>query len=335
MKINFIERQDSADLFLNLLVWAVATILLTRFYLALTGNPQISFGQWHLTHVLWGGLFMLISIILMINFYGTGIKKISSIIGGIGWGWFIDEIGKYVTKDNDYWFQPAIIIIYISFIILFLVYRYFKKYQSKKDIRNSVIFDFNKIIDSPAFLDSNNPELFALSKNLKKIINNYQIDTIKPKNSDYYINYFLNIAYHKILTHRFFVFILSIYSLYFSLDKIIDFIRIILSPQKMLIIERFYHSYDFISKTDTYMIIFKIFFDSTSALLLLIGWYFYLVKKKKEGFTYFSYGLLVNIFLSSIFRFYFEQFSAVFSLFLSLIVLIWVNNFRRDTKSIL
>ena len=326
MKINFIERQDSTDLFLNLLVWAVVTILATRFYFTLTHNPQIAFGQWHLAHVLFGGLLMFISIFLMINFYGTGIKKISSITGGIGWGWFIDEIGKYVTKDNNYWFQPAIIIIYISFIILFLTYRYFKKNQPQKDIRNIIIKDFNKIVDSHAFLDSNNPELFTLSKSLKKIIKHYQLKASKSKNSDFYINNFLNFTYSKIFSHRLFVFILGVYSLYFSLDKIIDFTRIIFSPQKMLIIESFYHHYNFLSRTDTYMIGFKIFFDLISALLILVGWYFYLIKKKRRGFTFFSYGLLVNIFLSSIFRFYFEQFSATFNLIFSIIVLTWIRN---------
>jgi len=33
---------------------------------------------------------------------------------------FIDELGKFITSDNNYFFQPTISLIYIVFIIIFL-----------------------------------------------------------------------------------------------------------------------------------------------------------------------------------------------------------------------
>ena len=50
-------------------------------------------------------------------------------LGGIGFGFFIDELGKFITEDNDYFFKPAAGIIYLIFITMFLVIRELSRRQ--------------------------------------------------------------------------------------------------------------------------------------------------------------------------------------------------------------
>jgi hypothetical protein len=107
-----------------LLVSAVTAVLLTRLYLSMTGYPRIGGGgPLHIAHLLWGGLLMLIGLIVLLSALGNRAKRIAAVVGGLGFGLFLDELGKFVTADNDYFFQPAVALIYVVFILLFLLFR--------------------------------------------------------------------------------------------------------------------------------------------------------------------------------------------------------------------
>jgi hypothetical protein len=120
---HLIRDERAGDLLEMMLVFAVATILVIRAFLALTGYPQIGGGGLHIAHMLWGGLGMIVSIALLLSFWNPAMRQLGAAIGGIGFGFFIDELGKFVTSDNDYFFQPTIAVIYVIFIISFLAVR--------------------------------------------------------------------------------------------------------------------------------------------------------------------------------------------------------------------
>lgn len=111
-----------------------ATVVVTRVYLELTGYPQIGNDTFHIAHALWGGLFLIIAVLVMLVFANRWTYDVSAIIAGVGVGLFIDEVGKFITQQNDYFFPLAAPIIYVSFLIMLLIYLMVRRRQSAADL---------------------------------------------------------------------------------------------------------------------------------------------------------------------------------------------------------
>jgi hypothetical protein len=94
------------------------TVVGTRLYLSLTGYPQIGGGTIHLAHAVWGGLLLIVSALWVLSWSHRGALTTSAILAGVGSGLFIDEIGKFITRDNNYFFPLAAPIIYVTGIAL-------------------------------------------------------------------------------------------------------------------------------------------------------------------------------------------------------------------------
>ncbi|MDP9468288.1 MAG: hypothetical protein M3P32_06050, partial [Chloroflexota bacterium] len=116
-------RREGAEryLFLTLVSFA-ATVLATRAFLELTGYPRIGGGELHIAHALWGGLFLFVAALLPIILAGRNVYRASAVLGGVGIGLFIDEVGKFITTSNDYFYPAAAPLIYATFLLAVLVY---------------------------------------------------------------------------------------------------------------------------------------------------------------------------------------------------------------------
>jgi len=119
----FIRNFDAGSHLETFLITAVATILVIRAFLELTGYPKLGGEKLHIAHVLWGGLFMLASILILLVFLGKWRERLAVVVGGVGFGYFIDEVGKFLTHDNDYFFQPSVAVMYVVFILIFIAVR--------------------------------------------------------------------------------------------------------------------------------------------------------------------------------------------------------------------
>lgn len=117
-------KKGAGDRLLLMLITAIGTVLATRLFLELTGYIQVAVGQWHIAHMLWGGLLMITGMVMMVIWDWEKISSRAMVVFGVGLGWFIDEIGKFLSADNDYFFQPAVMLIYVFFVGLFLIYRW-------------------------------------------------------------------------------------------------------------------------------------------------------------------------------------------------------------------
>lgn len=133
---RFIRSFFGEDLLENFLVSAVASVLLIRLFLSLTGYPQIGGTGLHLAHMLWGGLLMLAAIFMALGFLSRPAHEWAAVIGGVGFGAFIDEMGKFITHDNDYFFQPTVAIIYVTFILIYMAMRGVFNYRPMTSYEN-------------------------------------------------------------------------------------------------------------------------------------------------------------------------------------------------------
>ena len=120
------------------LVSAIATLLVIRVYLEATGYPQLGGDGLHIAHVLWGGLGMLVAIVLLLLFLTSTSRLVAAVVGGIGFGAFIDELGKFLTSDNNYFFKPTAALVYVVFVILFLASREIRSFRTLTQEENLV-----------------------------------------------------------------------------------------------------------------------------------------------------------------------------------------------------
>ena len=125
------EGAGHVELFL---VATVVTIAVTRLYLQVTGFPQIgSASGLHVAHVLFGGVFMLVAMVMFMLLPGRSSRWLATLFAGIGFGLFIDEVGKFLTQDNDYFFKPAVAVMYLFLILVYVVGAYLVRRRALSD----------------------------------------------------------------------------------------------------------------------------------------------------------------------------------------------------------
>lgn len=178
-----------------------ASVIVTRVYLELTGYPQIGNDTFHFAHALWGGLLLIISVLTLLIFVNRWTYDLSAILAGIGVGLFIDEVGKFITQQNDYFFPLAAPIIYVAFLVMLLVYLIVKRretttdlvadmYQVTKELeevleddlseceRDSMVARLQKVAGQTA-----RPDLADLAKHILQFLQSESVDVVPDRTS--------------------------------------------------------------------------------------------------------------------------------------------------------
>lgn len=323
---NYLIRNiDAGDLFESFLVSAITSFLGIRFYLSLAGFPQVGIGEFHIAHMLWGGLLMLVAILLIINFLNKPILRIGAILGGLGFGLFIDELGKFISKDNNYFFEPTIVLLYTIFILLFLLARMAERHQTYTEkeylmnalemLEEAVLGDMNteekKLTNS--LLQKSDPNDDVV-RGLKALMKN--IDAVPVRQSAFRrMRRIPPRIYHNLIRSRWFTRILvwffvgkSVLSL-FSIPALFVFLQthINLLSQKRIAELSFAQSGEVV-------------FSTLSSIFVLLG--VGLIRRSRlHAYQMFKRSVLVTIFFTQFFIFYREQLSAVVGLFFNLLIL--------------
>jgi hypothetical protein len=117
-----VKREGAEHYILVSLLAFAATVIVTRLFLKVTGYPQLGNSTLHIAHVLWGGLLLFIAALLPLLFANRWVYTVGGLLSGVGVGLFIDEVGKFITQTNDYFYPPAAPIIYAVFLFTVLLY---------------------------------------------------------------------------------------------------------------------------------------------------------------------------------------------------------------------
>jgi hypothetical protein len=117
-----VKREDAEQYLVITLLSFAASVILIRLFLELTGYPQVGNSELHIAHVLWGGLLLFVASLLPLVFANRWVYKAGALLAGVGVGLFIDEVGKFITQSNNYFYPAAAPIIYAFFLLTVLLY---------------------------------------------------------------------------------------------------------------------------------------------------------------------------------------------------------------------
>ncbi|MGB8643825.1 MAG: hypothetical protein WCF84_01185 [Anaerolineae bacterium] len=162
-------RQNDADThLLGLIATYGATVIIVRTYLELSGYPQVGDSTFHIAHLLWGGLFMFAALIMVLIWANPWLSGLTMVMGGIGAGLFIDEVGKFITQKNDYFFPLAFPIIYA--VTLVGVWLYFRIRRSEPRDARTLLYHATHFLKKVLDNDLDTVEFQELTQTLEQAI---------------------------------------------------------------------------------------------------------------------------------------------------------------------
>ena len=345
-----IRRQKARNYLLITLVSFALSVSLTRLFLTLTGFPQLGNRELHIAHVLWGGLILFIAALLPLLFTNQWIYTTTAILSGVGVGLFMDEVGKFITQTNDYFYPPAAPIIYAFFLLVVLIYVDISR-RKPSDARTEMYYilqDFDEVLDHDlseeerkdilAHLDlvlkeTSHNDLANLAQTLKDFILNKDIELV-PDTPSIWKRWRMRMEKFEavwLTRNRFRAALVgallgwSLHSLYYPLF-ILTQSR---DPAELntilvgLVSQRLVRSHGGVT-----------WFEIHLGLLTAVGFVLFIaagllaLDKQRRAINLAYVGMLTSLTMVNLLVFYYDQFSAIISAALQLVILIGILRYR-------
>jgi hypothetical protein len=322
----FARNIEAGSLLENLLVSAVSSLLVIRAFLSLTGYPRLGGRYFHVAHMLWGGLFMLVANVILLTFLNREALNLASIVGGIGFGMFIDELGKFITSDNNYFYQPSIALIYAIFVVLFLAFRAIERFvtvsereyavNALESLKVAVTSDLDEAEKSSALLylarsDPNDPVVIAL----RELFASVETIEVPRPNRVARVTTTLRAIYGRLIRLKLFN---SGIILFFVVISLVSAVTSIFSIAR---------SASFVDRAELLSAL-------VAGLFVVMGIYYMLRNNRLSAYRLFHRSVLVNIFFTQLFAFYRQQLLAVTGLLVYLLILLSLRYVMRQEADI-
>lgn len=341
---------NAAWYMLRMVIAFAITVVGTRLYLEVTGYPQLGNDTFHFAHALWGGLLQAIAAILLLVYLNEWIFSLSAILAGVGIGLFIDEIGKFITQSNDYFFPLAAPIIYVAFILCVFAYFYVRA-QQKEDARATL---YGVLEDLEIFLDDNldydmhrslinrlegisastdRPDLTAFASNLLQFLQSEQVNikTVPPTFWDRFLQRLAHFEERWLPQKRVHRLLIAVFTILggISLLRIVILLALIIDQNATdnSFIASLLENNPLIKGVysfNWYVVLLTI--ESAVGILFAIAVLSFLMRRDRTALNISSAGLIIALTIGNTLSFYFDQFSVVLdSLLLSVVLLILVR----------
>jgi len=315
-------------LLLSLLSFALS-VTGTRLFLELTGYPQLGNSELHIAHVLWGGLLLFVAALLPLLYANRWVYAAGGILSGVGVGLFIDEVGKFITQSNDYFYPPAAPIIYAFFLLVVLLYQRTRSRRAD-DTRTELYAAFDslqEILDhdlDPAEraalvarlqrvrADAKHPNHASLADALLGFLQSGQVWVV-PARQGRWRRWQVRAKElaERSLTRSRLQWVLVASLLLLSLGALVELVLLLpqtpTSAQMASLLEANGNSP---SANRLFLYVMRVILEGAAGLLLLGGSLLLGAGKEKRGVTVAYLGLLLSLTVVDLLVFYFDQFSA-------------------------
>jgi hypothetical protein len=344
-----LRRHAERYILITLLAFAV-TVAGTRMFLNLTGFPQLGGGSLHISHVLWGGVFLFAANLLLLTFINQRLFYLSAILSGIGVGLFIDEVGKFITAEYDYFVPAAAPIIYTFFLLTVLVYTLVVR-RKRVDSRLALyelLGDLEEILDEEftatearqllsrldaVQADSSLKDLKPIARGLEDYLARHAISRseAKPSVIDRLQTRWISFRDRYLSKRRLKSILvggllgLAIWELYYP----IKFISTLDSTEDIISELSYLVSSELVTGPVTIgLFVFRLGFDTILGLTVLIAVFLFLINKDRNGSAFAYISLLVLLTSANLILFYFDQFSMIINAAVQFLLFIAVVYYR-------
>jgi hypothetical protein len=328
---RLIEREHAAAYIFTMMISFAAAVLATRIFLELTGYPQIGGSQLHIAHVVWGGLIVAAGAALPLLFSNRFVLGISATLSGIGLGLFFDEVGKFLTQDNNYFFRPAAAIVYILFLIGIYIYITVRRGEPDAQTRlHHALVALQEIVDgdldvrekaeleellSGIIGDAQVPDMRELAEELLEFVRE-EADTI-PASSSRLVRWFWSatgwMETHA-LTRTNTRWLLIISTALLGIFSLLDFAalaRALNNPQQMeVLLQAWVARGNLTSLQESIWFAVMIGLKGIVGFSLIIALVMFLLGHERRGVGFALAGLLLSVTALDVLLFYFQQFLA-------------------------